>query len=323
MQLFQKCEAESAKIQLQEFEKKRRPAHLGEVRQFDGVDGYDVYNPSIPFELDGRVIMAGRVENRSNEVSKTMFFEEKNGRWSLIPNAPVLDLQDPFVTFINGELWLGGVYVVWDGDRCVEYSTHFYRGTSIFQLKFAFAGPKMMKDIRLLELPDKKIAVFSRPQGEPMLKKYGCVAKIGFAIADTIEQINAEFIDAAPLLEGQFIPEEWGGCNQLYNLKNGLIGVIGHKSWGETVDDVFVIHYYSMAFALDPKTRACTQTKIIAVRDCYPKGPQKNARTADVTFTSGIIRLGGGKARLYAGLNDCETGTVLIEDPLDENETLA
>ena len=74
MQLFQKCEAESAKIQLQEFEKKRRPAHLGEVLQFDGVDGYDVYNPSIPFELDGRVIMAGRVENRSNEVSKTMFF---------------------------------------------------------------------------------------------------------------------------------------------------------------------------------------------------------------------------------------------------------
>ena len=82
-------------------------------------------------------------------------------------------------------------------------------------------------------------------------------------------------------------------------------------------------HKDDMAFALDPKTRACTQTKIIAVRDCYPKGPQKNARTADVTFTSGIIRLGGGKARLYAGLNDCETGTVLIEDPLDEYETLA
>lgn len=320
MRLYDSCKAVSAREQLKEFEKKRRPAKMGEVLTFEGADGYDVYNPSIPFEIDGKTVMAGRVENRENEVSKTMFFEQKGDCWALIQDAPVLDLQDPFVTSINGEIWLGGVDVTWDGDRCVRYATDFYHGTSLSNLTYGFSGPELMKDIRLLQLPDGRIAVFSRPQGERMQKEYGCIAKIGFRIADSIEQLSAEFIAGAPHLEGQFIPEEWGGCNQLYNLKNGLIGIVGHKSWGEWVDGIYVIHYYSMAFAMDPASRKVTETKIIAVRDCYPRGPQKNARTADVTFTSGIVRLGDGKARLYAGLNDCQAGSVVIEDPLDEYE---
>lgn len=321
MKLYDNCTAVSAKIQLKEFEEKHRPKEMGEVLVFEGVDGYDVYNPSIPFEIDGKTVIAGRVENRSNEVSKTMFFEKTGDTWTLIPDAPVLGLQDPFVTFIKGEIWIGGVQVTWDGSVCVRYATDFYHGTSLSNLTYAFSGPELMKDIRLLELPDGRIAVFSRPQGACM-EKYNCIAKIGFRIADSIEQVDKEFIANAPFLEGQFVPEEWGGCNQLYNLKNGLIGVIGHKSWGEQVGETFVIHYYSMAFALDPETRAVTQTKIIAVRNCYPKGPQKNARTADVTFTSGIIRNGDGTAKLYAGLNDCQAGTVTIEDPLDEFEAL-
>ena len=322
MYLMKNQQAVSAKYQLKEFEKRYRPAQCGEVLQFYGVDGFDVYNPSIPFQIDGKTVIAGRVENRSNEISKTMFFERDAKGWRLLENAPVLDLQDPFVSWIDGETWIGGVSVIWDGPRCVEYSTHYYKGTSLSNLQFAFSGPKMMKDVRLLQLPDGKIAVFSRPQGEPMQQKYGCVAKIGMTIADSAADLCAELIENAPLLEGQFIPEEWGGCNQLYNLKNGLIGVIGHKAWGEQVEDVFVIHYYSMSFAVDPQTRACTQTKIIATRDCYPQGPKKNARTADVTFTSGILRREDGTAVLYAGLNDCQAGRLVIEDPLIEYEQI-
>ncbi len=29
-----------------------------------GIDGYDVYNPSLPFEVNGRCYMFGRVESR-------------------------------------------------------------------------------------------------------------------------------------------------------------------------------------------------------------------------------------------------------------------
>ncbi len=327
MRLQKQIQAVSARIQLEEFLQKAGNKPLGELLSFEGVEGYDVYNPSIPFELEGRTVMAARVELRSNEVSKTMFFEKSGPGWRLIGDAPVLDLQDPFVSFIDGELWLGGVHVLWedDGKTLIEYSTHFYRGTTLNSLRFALAGPSMMKDVRLLQLPDGRIAVFSRPQGvENMRKNYGCdcVAKIGFTLVDSADRITAELIASAPLLEGQFVSDEWGGVNQLYNLKNGLIGVIGHKSWGRQKGDVFVIHYHSMAFAIDPETRELTQTKIIGSRSRFPKGPQKNARTADVTFTSGIVRLGGGKARLYAGLNDCQAGMLEIEDPLDEYEAI-
>lgn len=312
----------AAKELLADFEQKRKPEQQGVVIQFTGVSEYDVYNPSIPFSIDGMVVMAARVEKRRDEVSRTMFFQQHGDQWNLIQTAPVFDLQDPFVTFINGELWLGGVSVVWDGPRCVSYKTHFYHGNSLWALKFAFAGPAIMKDIRLLQMPDDKIAVFSRPQGESVLKKYGCIARIGFTTVDTIEQVGADLIDQAPLLDGQFLPDEWGGCNQLYSLKNGLIGVIGHLSWGEQVGDAHIIHYYSMSFAIDPATRLCTPVKIIADRTCYPAGPQKNERTADVTFTSGIVRMIDGRAELYAGLSDCQVGRVVLEDPLLDYEEI-
>ncbi len=319
--LFDKIEAESAVAQHELFIK-NKPETRGEILTFIGAGDSDVYNPSIPFESDGMTVIAGRVEDRSNEVSKTMFFKKNGEQYELIDNAPVLNLQDPFVTYIDGLLYVGGVEVIWDGDNLVDYWTQFYCGTGIFTLKRTFCGPKLMKDIRILQLPDKRIAVFSRPQGQPMLEKYGCIAKIGFGIADSIDMVDDEYIAGLPLIEGQFTNDEWGGCNQLYNLKNGLIGVLGHKSWGKQEGDVFVIHYYSMAFAICPKTRRLTQTKIVSDRSLFPKGPQKNARTADVTFSSGIVRLGNGKCELYSGLNDCQAGKIIIDDPMTEYEEI-
>jgi hypothetical protein len=321
--LYKTIEAVSARIQVKEFEQTRKPSYIGETLKFIGADGYDVYNPSIPFFINGVRIMAGRVENRANEESDTMFFKQEENIWTLISDAPVLkNIQDPFVTFINDELWIGGVYVEWSNGNLIRYYTQFFKGLSLNDLKKVTRGPDFMKDIRLHQMTDGRIAVFTRPQGQPMIDKYGCIAKIGFIIADTAEQINEDFINSAPLLDGQFIPEEWGGANQIYSLKNGLLGIIGHKSCGEQVDDVFVIHYYSMAFAINPKTLELTQTKIISNRSCFPIGPQKNKRTADVTFTSGIIRLTDDKCELYTGLNDCEVGKIVLDDPLCEYENL-
>lgn len=179
-----------------------------------------------------------------------------------------------------------------------------------------------MKDIRLVELPGGRVGIFSRPQGSKMMEKYGCIAKIGFAVVDFIEQVTAEAIRTAPLLEGHFLPDEWGGCNQPYLLKNGLIGVIGHKAWGEWIDGEHMLHYYSMAFAIHPYTRAMTPLKIICSRDCFPEGPAKWPRVKDVTFTSGIVRNGDGTALLYSGLSDCRVGSIIIPDPFEEYETI-
>lgn len=321
MIIYNTIKAESCNTQLSEF-KKNSARLMGEILTPVGVDGFDVYNPSAPFEAQGETYIAGRVENRNDEKSKVMFFKEGNGTLQLVENSPVFELQDPFTTYIGNEIFLGGVRVVWEENRAVTWYTDFYRGTSIDNLKYFTSGPEHMKDIRLMELEDGRIAVFSRPQGEKIMKRFDCIAKIGFTIVDKIEDITPEAIESAQLLEGQFLPDEWGGCNQLYLLKNGLIGVIGHKACGEGDDSEKILHYYSMAFVVNPKTREVSQTKIICSRDCFPEGPVKHPRLKDVTFTSGIIRNTNGTATLYSGLSDCQVGKVLIPDPFLEYERI-
>ncbi len=319
MKLYQQITPKPLKEQYEVF-LEYKPEAQGEILQFKGVEGMDVYNPSIPFTLDGMTIMACRVEPRDSEHSKTMIFQERAGIYTLIEDAPSFDLQDPFITFINGELILGGVFVIWEGDKIISWQTDFYRGKSIYDLQYFTSGPMHMKDVRLLELSDKRIAIFSRPQGKAMLDKYNCIAKIGFTIVDTLDDVTSEAIEHATLLHDHFLPDEWGGCNQLFQLSNGLIGAIGHKSWGETIDGVQRLHYYSMAFAIDPETLKMTPTKVIACRKCFPEGQSKCPKVQDVTFTAGIVRSNDGTATLYTGLNDCQIGKLVIDDPLTEYE---
>lgn len=320
MATFEKItKAQSGKCQLEYFKTHRYPENRGEILSFSGVDGLDVYNTSVPFADGGRKVIAGRVESRDSERSRTMFFEGEGTRWTLIPDAPVFDLQDPFVTYINGELVLGGVYVDWDRIP-IYYETQFFRGKSIYDLKYAFSGPGYMKDIRLLQLADGRIAVFSRPNDENIKKTYNCVCKVGFAIANSLADITPDFIYNAPFIEQLFPDDEWGGCNQLHDIGGGKIGVIGHRSWGEVIDGVHFLHYYSMAFAVDYVNGTHTPPKIIADRSCFPEAPAKQPRLADVTFTSGIVRLADGKAMLYSGLSDAGEGCLLTDDPFTEYE---
>lgn len=304
-----------------EFKDLRFPARQGRLLSFHGVEGHDVYNTSVPFELDGRRIIAGRVERRDSEDACTRIFEEREGDWQLIKEAAsVPGLQDPFVTSIDGNWILGGVHALWREDgSLITYHTDFYRINSLSSLSHIAEGPALMKDIRLIQLPDGRIAVFSRPQGEAV-KHLNRVASIGFGIINNLNELTADGIAQLPLLEGHFTEDEWGGCNQLQILKNGLIGCIGHKSWGHMQEDVFVIHYYCFANAIDPQTLNMTPVKIIASRDCFPDAPQKNPRAYDVCFTSGIIRQGNGRALLYTGMSDAFEGELEIEDPFAEYE---
>ncbi|MHB1319111.1 MAG: DUF1861 family protein [Anaerolineae bacterium] len=326
MSLYSTITPEPLQQQVAEFQKHRPPA-MGEILRFEGVDDCDVYNPSVPFTLDGMTILAGRVEKRAEEFSRVVFFTEADGVWSPIEGAPVFELQDPFVTFAGDELVFGGVYVDWEGKRA-HWSTVFYRGRSLHDLKLFARGPAQMKDVRLLQLRDGRVAIFSRPQGEVMQQRFGCIAKIGFTIVDSLDDVTADAIEQAPLLFDHFLPDEWGGCNQLFELKNGLIGAVGHKSRGEMVvrehggGAEHVLHYASMAFAVDPETRAMTPTKIIATRDCFPPGLSKAPRLEDVTFTAGIVRHDDGTATLYTGLSDCQVGRLEIADPVLEYEDL-
>lgn len=296
---------------LMEFQAKKLNI-LSEKLIFVGTKGKDVYNITKPFEDDGELIIAGRVESRDSEESEINFFKEIDGTWVKVDKNIKLELQDPFVTKISGELVLGGVQTYPNPliKDSLAYRTIFYRGANINSLKRFSAGPEFMKDIRLLELSKNEVLVFNRPQGV-----IGGRGKIAFTIIHSLDELNADVISNAELLKTQFIASEWGGSNELHLLNNGLIGVLGHVSCFDKIMDK---HYYAMAFAFNPVTKEVSPIKLIATRKNFKSGECKRKDIMDVIFSGGLSRLKNGKAMLYAGVSDIEAHKILIEDPFLE-----
>ena len=84
---------------------------------FDGIENEDVYNITAPFLFEGKRYLAGRVEKRTEEWSRVVFFMEENEKWIADNSIPPLPLQDPFVTQVNGEFIVGGVEVFDDVEK--------------------------------------------------------------------------------------------------------------------------------------------------------------------------------------------------------------
>ncbi len=282
---------------------------------FAGVGNRDVYNIAAPFEMDGRQVIAGRVERRDVEHSEIIFFAEHNGAWRPIVSAATFPgLQDPCITFIGGELVLGGVrFPVTVADGSIGWRMEFYRGTMLNNLLLFLTGPDKMKDVRLVELADERVGVLTRPQGAK-----GGRGKIGFLVTTSLETITAEAIQDAPLFKNQCLNEEWLGANEAHRLSNDLLGVLGHIAYFDHDEHR---HYYPMVFCVNPRTGEASPPEIIASRADFPPGPAKRHDLVDVMFSGGLVRQGDGNATLYAGLSDAEAGCVRLPDPFAQYES--
>lgn len=291
--------------------RKNKRIHDTDRILFEGVSE-DVYNISSPFENKGKTYIAGRVEKRTSEISKVMFFKEENKRYVLDSGLPVFDhLQDPAVSRIGDELIMAGTRIHTDDlNRITGWHTAFYRGKTIDDLRFFARAPQGMKDVRLFPYQGQ-IGIFTRPQGGP-----AGLGKIGFTMVDTLEDVNEKRIAHATLLD-HFIDSEWGGVNQVHILSNGKVGVLGHIACRDNRD---MRHYYAMAFAFDPESLESTPIRIIAERSDFKEGPSKRPDLQDVLFTGGLVRL-KGRALLYTGVSDCEAHVALIDDPFAAYET--
>jgi hypothetical protein len=306
--------AKSCELLYEQF-RLERGNYRGEKLIFSGVGTRDVYNITAPFMDDGEPVIAGRVEHRDNEASDIMFFVNRKGEWVPRPGSPVFTLQDPFFSFIQGEIVFGGVEVYFDGhDRhfVTSWRTVFYRGPRIGSLELFAKGPLTMKDIRLVDLRNGRIGVFTRPM---MID--GARAMIGYTEIDDLSELTEEVIDRAELLRNQFLPEEWGGANEAHLLQNGMIGVLGHIARMEQNN---IRHYYPITFCFDPATRQHSRLKLIASRDMFPEGPAKRPDLQDVLFSGGLVRIEGGSARVYTGVSDAEAHTIVIPDPFLDYE---
>jgi hypothetical protein len=283
---------------------------------FQGIGNNDVYNITAPFVDGGFNLIGGRVESRDSEHSQVIFFAELNGQWMPHASAPVFTMQDPFYTRIGGELILGGVetYPHPTLANSLTYRTVFYKGRCITELKHFFTGPGGMKDLRLVELEDGSIGIFTRPQGEK-----GGRGKIGFTCIATLDLLTIEVIENSPLLAEQFTETEWGGANEAHLLSNGLIGILGHIACFDELGDR---HYYPMVFSLNPITGEYSEIELIARRSRFLPGPAKRMDLVDVVFSGGLIRNKDQTADLYTGISDAEAHRITIPDPFIKFEKL-
>lgn len=300
-----------------ELEKDKKVYH-STVLTFHGVEGFDVYNCSIPFIWEGKEYIYGRVEKREEWARSwvRLFAKTGDNDYTLVKDHMIYQLEDPYISIIHGEMVLGGTHVRKRSGKVDTYYGYFYRGTDLNDLTYFTTGPDYMKDIRLVELQDGRIGVFSRPRNEEIEKKYGSGSMIGFAVISSLEELTDEVIESAEPIQGIFDEGEWGGCNQVYLLEDGTIGVIGHQCYTQPVEDGEALAVYmNISFEFNPQTFEVTNKKVIGTRSCYPKGPAKVPNLIDCTFTSGIIMREDKRADLYAGIGDTMEGCITIEYP--------
>ena len=276
--------------------------------EFQGVEGYDVYNPTAPFIYGDKKMICARVEKRDSEISQAVFFEEaERDVYRPAEGWERYDLQDPSVTKVLGHYVLGGTEVFphpeHPGRMC--WHTVFYCGTSPEHMERMAQGPEGMKDVRLVELADGRVGIFTRPQGEK-----GGRGKIGFTIVEDLSKVTAAAMEGAPLLD-LFGWEEWGGVNEAFLLRDGRIGVLGHIACFRPDE---VRHYFPMAFVFDPRTGEHTEPEILAERREFLPGPSKRPDLEDVLFSGGILR-DGDRAVLYVGVSDCEIQYMVVPNP--------
>lgn len=285
------------------------------ILEFKGVEGYDVYNCSIPFVLNGNRYIYGRVEKHDQWARSWVYLFKEISRdcFEKVPNSMIYQLEDPFVSFIHGEIVLGGTHVakhIGRPEGLYYYDDYFYRGTDLEDLLYFTTGPKFMKDIRLVEMPDG-IGIFTRPEG-----------KIGFVKVKKMDEITPELIESAPLID--IIDENgYGGCNQCYYLSSGLIGVIGHQVYPKIIPDGRTERVYiNTAFVFDPDKMQTVMTKIIGTRRSYPasahiKTGHNGVPLDDTAFSSGIVLRDDDKVDLYSGLSDALEGRCTIDYPFE------
>lgn len=297
------------KNQKDAFEKSKK-VYESALLKFNGVEGWDVYNCSIPFQYNGHRHIFGRVERRKEWAASgvSLFREVGKDEFTVVPNIH-FELEDPYIQKVDDEMVFGGTHVVKNVGTVKSYYGYFYRG-NVSELKYYTTGPDFMKDIRIVQLKDKRIGVFSR-------KRTAEEVYVGFTIVDTLDDLTTEAIAAAKPIN--FIEEgTWGGVNQCYLLDSGKIGCISHYSYhDETPQKQSIQVYCNYSFVFDPETREVLDRKVIGTKSCYPACPAKKPFLIDCVFTSGMELRPDGKIDLYSGIADVGEGRITVDYPFE------
>jgi hypothetical protein len=168
-----------------------------------------------------------------------------------------------------------------------------------------FLEVRRMKDIRLLQLADA-LAVCGRPQGGT-----AGVGRMSFTTVGGYADLTPEAVEGAHIFADQVADQTKIGTNYLYDLGD-RIGALGHVAVGSEGSQQ---RYAAAWWTIDPVGLTAGTPAVIAMREDFPAGPAKLPTLVDVVFPGSLEPLDGGRARLYCGLSDATTGSVVIPTP--------
>lgn len=282
-----------------------------------------ISNITAPFEYKGKTLIAARMQASKDKTSpSTICFlrQRDDSSFEIRSILPVIGMEDSSIAHIKGNLVFSCIktHIKEDGD--IGYRTYFYKNPDFdnFDLeRDAFAvGPGGMKDIRLVDLGNDGVGIFTRPEGGEIAGK----GKIGFTIIQNLDDLKDEnIILSAPIIPGQFEDDGdnqlWGGVNAAYPLENGKIAILGHIA---SVDSKGK-HYRAMTFVLDPKTRIASPMEIIATREDFPDNysdiSSEHDELFDVVFPGGLTFNNDGTITMYVGLSDASAAVIRLPMP--------
>ncbi|HEV3309014.1 MAG TPA: DUF1861 family protein [Chloroflexota bacterium] len=294
---------------LAEYEARPRPVD-GILVTLTGTRGMDGYNPSAPAPDGAHPYAYVRLEYRNDEFSSwsVPFRQESATEWRLDRDLPMLSLQDPFVSMVQGTLVVGGVRVVARTHDFVYFRTVFWRGESLASLSEFAQGPLQMKDTRLIDLDDGRVGLFTRPLGQSAGR-----GKIAYTEITSLDALSGNVMAEAELIDCQPIDDHWWGPNDVYRLGDGTLGVLCHVAKFEGSDR----NYYACAFRFDPASRRVIDgPTIIADRGRFPPAEAKRPDLKNVVFPAHLDRRRG---LLFAGLSDSMIGMLPVPDPFAAN----
>jgi Protein of unknown function (DUF1861) len=297
-------------------------ANTGFILGLEVPDGKIAYNPALIAENSTRVL-AVRVESRGSHWldeagwdPEVWFYEQKSGgEWSRVLEAPVFTAaEDPFCAWVVSrdgvrQLLFGHVTLDRTTSPQPTIVTRFYLASSWRTLDQSrpLTEVRGMKDIRICQLADGRLAVCGRPKGGAF--GHG---QVTFRMLGDLLQLTSESVWEAPVLPGMVDPQLKIGSNQLVSLSDGRVGVLGHIAEGQ---EEHTMHYVAATWIIDPTTGKSTLPRQIATRGDFPETPTKFERIRDVVFPGALEPLNGDSWGLYCGLSDASVGYLELSDP--------
>jgi len=290
--------------------------------EFDIPEGYIAYNPSVPFKNGDEWMMLVRVERVEDEAESEVWAfhcdpDTKMQRYG--GEAPSEDDeiwrkigQDPSVAIIGDELIVGAIEVRPDENNptMLVYRQAFWRGASLDSLEPFVAGPDGMKDIRVVDMGDGQVGVYTRPQ-EDILEGAG-PGKIGFRMLNSIDQLaQIDLVADVPIVDGLFADGEWGGVNHVEHLGDGINRVWGHVArWVDVEPGVVegdrIREYYGVVFIHDTNTGDISDMQIVAGYDDFDQSQitPKRDDLRRIVFPAGcgIFALGDSSVVIREGV---------------------